>query len=493
MNGEQTTTNPEGQKTEEEKFSFTRLIRKILPSVERPLYKQSINTRLRWTGIALALYLLLTNIQVIGIEPVKAEQLRFLETILASRFGSIMTLGIGPIVTAGIILQLLVGSKIISWDMKKPENRKKFQFWNKFLAIIFSFVEAAAYILAGAVPVAGDFLLVTFVTLQLAMGGVIVVLLDELVSKWGFGSGVSLFIAAGVGSQIVVRILSPLAATCTALNFAACIPSAANPPTGLLWTSLLATLAGRTVEALISFFPLVATAIIFLLVVYVQHIHVEVPLAFSALRGFGKSWNLKLLYTSNIPVILAAALLANLQLMARVGVSPDPTGQLCGLLGCFDEAGNPTSGFIYFFSVHPQGLVFPLLTGLVVPIEILRALSYTIFLTLFATIFSIFWVNTAGMDAKSIAGQLEGIGMQIPGYRRDPRIIESVLNRYIPALAILGGITVGLLASFADLLGAVGTGTGILLTVMIVYNYYEELRNQDLEEAHPFVRKLLGG
>src|SRR5437016_8234373 len=117
--------NGETQKNvEQEKRGFSGLVGRFLPAVQKPLYKQSFNTRLKWTGIALALYLLLTNIQVIGIEPTRAAQLKFLETVLASRFGSIMTLGIGPIVTGGIILQLLVGSKIINWDMKKPESRK---------------------------------------------------------------------------------------------------------------------------------------------------------------------------------------------------------------------------------------------------------------------------------------------------------------------------------------------------------------------------------
>ena len=70
--------------------------------------------------------------------------------------------------------------------------------------------------------------------------------------------------------------------------------------------------------------------------------------------------------------------------------------------------------------------------------------------------------------------------------------MAEVLNRYIPALAALGGLIVGLLASLADLVGALGTGTGMLLTVMIVYNYYEELRSQRLDEAHPLVRRLFG-
>jgi preprotein translocase subunit SecY len=480
------------QQTAEEK-SLIEKISKYIPAIEKPAYKQSFNTRLKWTGVALALFLTLSHIPLIGLGETgpQAEYLRTISTLLGARYGSILTLGIGPIVTAGIILQLLVGSKILNWEMTKPENRKKFQFWNKFLAIIFSFIEAVAYILTGALPLAApEFFAI--VTLQLAVGGIFVILLDELTSKWGFGSGISLFIAAGVGSQIFIRIFSPLPVTCSAFNFAACIPNEANPPVGLLWGTTIALTAGRTVEALFNFFPIFATAIIFLIAIYVQGIHIDVPLVFSALRGFGRSWSLKLLYTSNIPVILTAALLANLQLMARVGASP-AGNLLCGPLGCFDQSGSPVSGLIYFFSLHSRGFLFQLLTGAAVPLEILRMITYTLFVVIFATIFSVFWVNTAGMDAKSVAQQIESIGLQIPGYRRDPRIVESVLNRYIPALAVLGGAAVGLLASFADILGAVGTGTGILLTVMIIYNYYEELRNQNLDEAHPIIRKLLGG
>ena len=331
------------------------------------------------------------------------------------------------------------------------------------------------------------------VILQLAMGGLIVILLDEVVSKWGFGSGISLFIAAGVGSQVLVRIISPIAATCTAFNFASCIPTEGNPPAGLLWNSFIGLFGGRILESFVSIVPIISTIFIFLLVVYVQHIKVEVPLAFSALRGFGRNWSLKLLYTSNVPVILTAALLANVQLMARIGLHPDPvSGLMCSFLGCFDATQNPVSGLIYYLSVSGSSFIFDLVTGNFVLNEIFRAITYVSFLTIFSMIFSMFWVTTSGMDAKSVANQIESAGMQIPGYRRDPRIVESVLSRYIPALSVLGGITVGFLAGFADLLGAVGTGTGILLTVMIIYNYYEELSNQNMDEAHPIIRKLFG-
>ena len=94
------------------------------------------------------------------------------------------------------------------------------------------------------------------------------------------------------------------------------------------------------------------------------------------------------------------------------------------------------------------------------------------------------------MDARAVSEQIEGMGMQIPGFRRDPRIVEQVLNRYIPSLAIISGVFIGLLASVADFTNAVGTGTGILLTVMIIYNLYENISMRYMEDMHPAMRKF---
>jgi len=84
-------------------------------------------------------------------------------------------------------------------------------------------------------------------------------------------------------------------------------------------------------------------------------------------------------------------------------------------------------------------------------------------------------------------------GLQIPGFRRDQRVLEKVLNRYIMPLTIMGGLAVGLLAATADLSGALSRGTGILLTVMIIYRLYEEIAQQHMMDMNPAMRKMMGG
>jgi len=467
---------------------FAEKIAKYIPTITPPLYRLGFKDKLKWTSIILILYIFLSYVPVVGLKLTpQAQYFLTIQHLLGARFGSLLTLGIGPIVTAGIILQLLIGSKIINLDTTKPEGRKKFQSWEKTLAVFFCIIEAIAYVMFGPLTTTAIFL--PFVIFQIALGGFLVILMDDAIAKWGLGSGISLFIVVGISIQIFVRIFSPFPPSCSISNLALCIPSPTNLPAGLFWQMLINFYSNNPTNALIALIPIISTAIVFLIVNFVQGISVDIPLAFSAFRGFGRSWSLKLLYTSNIPVIFAWALLANLQLLSHIGLTP-VDNKMCGPFGCFDSNGNAISGFAYYIS-SPKNIASLIIEGITAK-EVIKILVYSLLMISLATIFSVIWVETSGMDAKSLAEQLSVIGMQIPGYRRDPRVIESVLSKYIPPLSVLGGLIVGSLAVIGDLLGAIGGGTGLLLSVMIIYNYYEIIRNEDLEGMPEFVKKLFG-
>jgi preprotein translocase subunit SecY len=478
---------------EEKEPRYIKIVSTFLPAVVKPTFRQSLNHRIRWTGIVLALFLLLSHVTVYGLEkaPEVTAGLRFFEIVLGSRIGSIVSLGIGPIVTAGILLQLLVGSKIINWDTTKKEDREKFMFWNKFLAVLFCFIEAAAFAMGGVVPVAKGMLVV--VIIQLAIGGILVILLDEIVSKWGFGSGVSLFIAAGVGTQLILSFISPF----PLLSISPINPTNPGPFVGQLLNFFYHLFSGESTSALLSFLQMFFIGVIFVFVAYANLVRIDIPLAFGRLRGFGRIWSIRLFYTSVLPIILASALLANLQLIARANATPQPGEILCGSIGCFDQAGNIVwmegkFNLIYYLS-SPRGIIADIISGNITSAELLRAVTYTLFLTVMATIFSVFWVITSGMNAEAVAKQLSSSGLQIPGFRADERVMKSYLERYIQPLSVLSGILIGLLAAVTDLIGgATGIGTGILLLVAIIQNIYEQLRRERLEEMHPLIRRFVG-
>ncbi len=454
-----------------------------LPEVSGPEQRRlGFKEKLKWTGVILVLFFVLGLIPLFGLGQNSLSRFQYLSIILGAEFGSIISLGIGPIVTASIVLQLLNGSGILNMDLTTKEGKRRFQGFQKVLAIIFIIVEAAIYVFMGGLsPLPGHpsfFVLELLLIFQLILGGFLIMFMDEVVSKWGFGSGLSLFIAAGVSKTIFVRLLSPFT-NAGILGW----PFAEGAPVGKIFELFYALSIGDPTTAALALGTIVATAAVFAICVYAQAMKIEIPLSFGRIRGHGIRWPLNFLYTSNIPVILIAALIANIQLWARLL-------QNWGfpILGTFSGQ-VPASGFVSW--IYAPNMLQRFFTGSFIFSDILHSLSYILFMVAGAVIFSVFWVQTSGMDARSQAKQIMASGLQIPGFRKDQRVLERLLERYIWPLTVMGGITVGVLAAVADLTDALGTGTGILLAVMIIYKLYEDIAKQHMMDMHPMMRKMM--
>ncbi|MBI2507585.1 preprotein translocase subunit SecY [Candidatus Woesearchaeota archaeon] len=470
-----------------------------LPEIKGPTEKRlPFKEKLKWTLIILVLFFLLSVIPLLGLGENALANFQFLSIILAAPFGSILSLGIGPIVTASIVLQLLQGSGILKIDTHTHEGRVFFQGLQKLLAVFFIIFEAAIFVFMGGLAPSAALDPVSFRNMellliaQLFLGGLIVLFMDEVISKWGFGSGISLFIAAGVSAEIFVRAFSPLT---QAGIFAF---GTGQAPIGQIWVFLRSLASGNPSGALLALSTILATIIVFALAVYIQAMKVEIPLSFGRIRGHGIRWPLNFVYTSNIPVILVAALIANIQLWARLmqGWVEGTSGILSWIsnhiFGQF-QGNIPISGLVkWVSSPNLVNEIFAAFASGSFNWQVFgSAITYTLFLVAGAVIFSIFWMQTAGMDARSQAEKIMASGLQIPGFRRDERVLERILKRYILPLTVMGGITVGLLAAFADVLGALTSGTGILLTVMIIYRLYEEIAQQHMMDMYPALRRMM--
>lgn len=434
-----------------------------LPEVKAPLEKRlPFNTKLKWTFTILVAYFVLALIPLYGLGQAALQRFEFLAIILGTSFGSIISLGIGPIVTASIVLQLLVGSKILNINMQDTEGRKYFQGLQKMLAILFTVFEAIVFVMMGGLsPAAG--ISPWMLIFQLFLGGILIIFMDEVISKYGFGSGVGLFIVAGVASQLFIRLFSPFTIV-------------GQGQAGRIWVLFNLISVGELGGALLIIFTIAATVGIFLAVVYSQSIKAEIPLSFGRIRGYGIRWPLNFFYTSNIPVILTAALLANMQLLGTLSKIP--------FMQTIADWANPPA-------ILGEGLLGLGMRGALSTTDIMQSIVYILLMVGGSVLFAVFWVKTAGMDARSQAKNIMASGLQVPGFRRDERIMESILNRYIMPLTVMGGIAVGLLAAGADLLGALVRGTGILLAVMIVYKLYEEIAHQHALDMHPVLKKFI--
>jgi len=451
-----------------------------LPEVAKPIKKLSLKEKLIWTLVVLVLYFVLSMLPLYGLSPSYVSQFETLSILLAASFGSIITLGIGPIVTGSIMLQLLTGAEIIKIDTKTPEGRKKYQGYQKMFSIFFIVFENAAYVISGALPAAQPgWFNISFLIIQLIIGGFLLMFLDEVCSKWGVGSGISLFIAAGVSRDIFTSAISPMLDPRTQL------------PIGAIPKIITLISQGNGALAFWPFISIVATVVVFLIAIYFSGVQINIPLSFGRVRGFGIKWPIKWFYTSNIPVILTAALLASLQFWALMMFNAG-----LPILGSYEEIAlgsgrftqQPISGIAFYLQNPTLASMFE--TGISMD-SLISIGFYAGFMIIGSIFFAYLWLNVGKASPSDVADQILGSGLSIPGFRRDKRILEKILARYIIPLALLGGLTVGLLATIADVLGALSRGTGILLTVMIIYQMYESIQKAHMEEMSPMFRKVM--
>ena len=506
-------------------YALKRLV-DVYPSITKPDGHVRFNQKLMTTTIVLILYFMMTNVMIWGLADSTMDIFSSFRAIMAGASGSIMHLGIGPIVTASIVMQLFAGAKIINLDLQDSEDKQLYQGVQKILVLLMIPIESIPQVYGfldpheNIVAMFGLGWSNALIVSQLFIGSYLVFLMDELVSKWGIGSGISLFIAAGVAQSTFVGTLSPLPVSAGAY-------SVQNPPSGVL-PMIFYTLRTATNSELVSqngfelillnhanpLIALFSSIIVFLVVAYAESSKLELPLTHGKVRGHRGKYPIRLVYASNIPVILMAALLANLNMFTLLFWSHPvlSTVPLLGANGAWSiapwlgsyEVGSTVAsdGFAWYASMVSgvQSWLLPLLDqrgdgfGHELWQIMLHVFTYVFVMTLGSMVFAKFWIETTNMSAKDVAKQIERTGMQIPGFRKNPVVLERILERYIPPVTLFSGAFVGLLAAGADLLGTVGnaTGTGLLLAVGIILRTYEQIQKEQAMEMHPFMREFFG-
>jgi preprotein translocase subunit SecY len=472
----------------------------FIPEVIKPSDKKvDFNTKFKWTLIILGAFFVLANIPLFGLSNNALERFNYLAIILGTDFGSIISLGIGPIVMASIILQLLSGAGIVNIDQSTEEGKKFYSGIQKLLVFFFIIFEAIIFVgMRGLEAIPGFAPLVIF---QLILGGLAIFYMDEVTQKWGFGSGISLFIAAGVSWRIFTsafQIIGQQGTNCL-LNFQEQYCS------GKFWILIQSVVMRQPTEFLVAFATIAITILIYLAVVWAQSLKVEIPLSMGRVRGYAMKWPLAFFYTGVIPVILTAALVANVQLFAGIldnaAAACSVEGATCGLgsqiaswfgwLGGDFVNGQANSGFAFW--VGSNNLLELFLRGAVSLRYILQGITHIIFIVILSTLFAALWVKTAGMDSRAQAEKIAASGLQVAGFRQDTRVVETILDRYILPLTIMGGASIGLLAASTDLLGALVSGTSILLVIMIMFQFYQSIAQQHSVDMNPAMKKFIGG
>jgi len=485
-----------------------------MPSVERPEGHVPFKRKLAWTGGVLVLYFFLTNVTLLGLETGQQGSDFFgqFRSILAGAQGSILQLGIGPIVTASIVLQLLGGANLLGLDTDDPRDQILYQGLQKLLVVVMicltglPMVFSGGFLPAKSISLAGTTLGTSAVKwlmfAQIFVGGILILFMDEIVSKWGVGSGIGLFIIAGVSQALMGGFIAP--------------------GVGFFWNwydiaigkIAIGPIGGGALGAIVlrqgMLLQLATTILIFSIVVYAESVRVEIPLSHARVKGARGRFPVKLIYASVLPMILVRALQANIQFLGRILNQQLTQGaflcarlDLCSMpawLGQYNADSQPIGGIFYFLApVQTRGdWMWWLSSGTAATVDVwmvlVRVAVDLTFMIIGGAIFAIFWVETTDMGPEATAKQIQNSGMQIPGFRQNVGVIEKVMERYIPQVTVIGGALVGLLAVMANMLGTIGqvSGTGLLLTVSITYKLYEEIAEEQLMEMHPMMRQMFG-
>jgi preprotein translocase subunit SecY len=402
-----------------------------------------------------------------------------LQVLIASHFGSLLSLGIGPIVSASIIIQMLQGADIIHIDTSTKDGRVLFQGMQKIAALAFTLIENAVYVFSGALTPAGPGVIFPILMFgQLVAAGIVLMFMDEVLSKWGIGSGISLFILAGIALQLVNTTLNPFI----------------SPP-GAVPSVITAFSSGTPLDALFPIVAIISTVALFAVSIWLQGVKVELPMAFGRLRGYAIRWPVPLFYTSIIPIVLVVSLVAGVQFfgLALFNAGMPIFGTFQRETTLFGTQQVPISGLAALLSPPSiQQLYISATTTGITALQVESMAVYTLILVLGAAAFSFIWMYLGGQDPKSVSNQLVSSGLLMPGFRRDERLIADILKRYIIPLAILGGAITGLVAALATFLNTLTAGIGILLIVMIVYQFYTSLMQENAVEFKPIKDKLVG-
>eukprot|EP00753_Platysulcus_tardus_P019680 PLAT7421.1.p2 GENE.PLAT7421.1~~PLAT7421.1.p2 ORF type:complete len:476 (+),score=259.80 PLAT7421.1:53-1480(+) len=456
----------------------------VIPEVAAPDRPIAFREKVLWTVTTLFIFLVCCQIPLYGMANTdSSDPFYWVRVVMAANRGTLMELGISPIITSSMIMQLLAGARVIDVDQSLKEDRALFSGAQKLFGILITVGQAVVYVVSGMYGDvkslgAGNAILII---IQLFLAGVVVIVLDELLQKgYGLGSGISLFIATNICETIVWKAFSP-----TTIN-----TGRGTEFEGAV-IALFHLLITRTdkVRALKEAFyrqnlpnvtNLLATVLVFVVVIYFQGFRVDLPVKYSRFRGQQGTYPIKLFYTSNIPIILQTALVSNLYFLSQLLHRRYPTNLLVQLIGRWQEVEGgmgrnsvPVGGLAYYVS-PPLNLT-----------ELLRdpfhGIFYLTFILTSCALFSKTWIEVSGSSAKDVAKQLRDQGMVMKGHR-DTSLVH-VLNRYIPTAAAFGGMCIGLLTVLADFAGAIGSGTGILLAVTIIYQYFEAFAKENSDGA----------
>ncbi|ETO06485.1 protein transport protein Sec61 alpha subunit isoform 1 [Reticulomyxa filosa] len=122
-----------------------------VPSIEPPEKRVPLQDKLFWTLGCLLVFLVASQTGLYGIRigDKTPDPWYWFRAVLASNRGTLMELGISPVVTSSLVMQLLIGSRLLHVDYSNKEDSALYTSAQKLCAIVITVGEALAYVVSG--------------------------------------------------------------------------------------------------------------------------------------------------------------------------------------------------------------------------------------------------------------------------------------------------------------------------------------------------------
>lgn len=449
----------------------------ILPEVELPHKKVPFDEKITWTVVTALAFYVMGELPLYGIVSAdSSDPLYWMRTILASTRGTLMELGTTPIITSGLIFQLLGGVQLLDVNFDVKTDRELFQSAQKLLAILISIAHAVAIVFSGLYGAPSDLGtgVVVLLILQLVAGGTFVILMNEILDKgYGFGDGISFFTTLSICQQVFWKAFS---FTSTDYGRGPEYTGAVVAFFHYVWTRK--SFKQALIESffrthLPNLFQVYATIATFALTTYLISFRVNIPIKSNKARGAVTSYPIRLFYTGSMPIYLLSSCTANFSLISQALFKQFPGNLLVRILGVWEaRAGTQQSLAVSGLAYYIQS-PFNAAEALWDP---LKTIFYTVFVVVACSLFSKTWAEISGSGPKDIAKSFKTQGIVIVGHR-DVTVAKE-LCRIIPVAASVGGSIIGLICVSSDILGSLGSGTSILVAVTTIQSYYETLAQE---------------
>ena len=407
-----------------------------------------------------------------------------------------------------------MGAKILDVDLVSGRDTRLYMAAQKVLGIVICLGSSVAYVLSGMYGPVSTLGAATALAIivQLFVAGLIVVMLDDLLQKgWGICGGLNLFLVTNICENIVWQMFSPMTISQGGqMQFEGAIVAVFH----LLITSPNKVEAVKQIfmrEGLPNLSNVIATVLVFLIVIYVEGLKHSIKLVSPTAGSSQQEFPIKLFYTSNMPIIILSGVIGQTYFFSQVMYKRYPSNPIVRLLGIWaDDVATGRSRPIWGVSyvISPPESVFDLAS------RPFHALFYVTFMLVSCGLFARMWIdlsNSGPLDVYKTIQKQYGAAFG----HRDVDVMDianakvvlagkqvkkgglpllNELKRVVPLAALVGGMCIALLSITADLFGAIGTGTGILMAVTIIFDIFARLeRDSGAGGVAKLIERLVNG